>query len=359
MGRDSAQTHGPTTAGSARRKPGRVHTIPAPRPFAKMKFSQQAREIIEREIVELQALAERVGPDFDRGLDLLKQALDRRNKIIVCGVGKSDQIGSKFAATLNSTGAPAVVLHAQNALHGDLGIVSEGDVAVILSYSGETEELVTLLPHLRRFASALIGVTGHPDSSLGRACDVVLDVKVGREACPLNLAPTSSSTAMLVLSDALAMVLMQARGFRSEDFAALHPNGALGQRLLLTVADVMRTDSRLPLVRETGNALEALKVMTGSRAGAAIVVDADGRLAGVFTHGDFARCYQSEGPALAHKPLARLMTANPVTIRSDRLAVEAVRLFEEHRIDDLIVIDADNRPVGLIDSQDLSRMRLV
>lgn len=324
-----------------------------------MKFSDQARDVIRREIHELEALADRVGDDFERALELLRQALERRNKIIVCGVGKSDHIGQKVAATLNSTGAPAVVLHAQNALHGDLGIVSGGDVALVLSYSGETGELITLLPHLRRFAGCLIGITGRPKSTLGRACDVVLDVQVGREACPLNLAPTSSSTAMLVMGDALAMVLLQARGFRAEDFAALHPSGSLGQRLLLKVADVMRTGDRLPLVAESDGVMEAIQAMTRARSGAAVVVRPDGVLAGVFTHGDFARTYQAEGQRLAARPLGELMTPTPITISADRLAVEALKVFEQHRIDDLIVVDGQNRPVGLIDTQDLSRLRLV
>ncbi len=323
-----------------------------------MKFSQQAREVIRCEIRELEALADRVGEDFDRALELLRQALERRNKIIVCGVGKSDHIGQKLAATLNSTGAPAVVLHAQNALHGDLGIVSSGDVALVLSYSGETGELITLLPHLRRFAGGMIGITGHPQSALGRACDVVLDARVEREACPLNLAPTSSSTAMLVMGDALAMVLLRARGFRSEDFAALHPGGSLGQRLL-KVADVMRTGDRLPLVAGSAGVMEAIRAMSRARSGAAVVVDADGRLAGVFTHGDFARSWQAGGQALAARPLSELMTPTPITIGADRLAVEALKIFEQHRIDDLIVVDGDDRPVGLIDTQDLSRLRLV
>lgn len=323
-----------------------------------MNYPEKARRVIDLEIRELQRLRERVGGSFSAAVRLLLDTLAASRKIIVCGVGKSGNIGRKLAATLNSTGAPAVLLDVGNALHGDLGIVCEGDLAITLSYSGETAELLTLLPHLKRRRASLIAVTGNPNSMLARHADLVLDVSVEREACPLNLAPTASTTTMLVLCDALAMVLLEARGFGSEDFASLHPGGSLGRALLTRVSDVMRQGSRLALVSPAATVHEALQAMTRARAGAAIVTDATGHLAGVFTHGDFVRAFQKDH-AIADRPVSDFMTPHPVTIQADKLAVEALSTFERHPVDDLVVLDPEGKPIGLVDTQDLSRLRLV
>lgn len=322
-----------------------------------MDYLSKARRVIGIEADELRRLGDNLdAAAFGRAVEILKSCVDHQGKIVVCGVGKSGHIGDKIAATLTSTGSTAVVLNSLNALHGDLGLVSDGDVILAFSYGGETAELLNILPPLARFDVKLIAVTGRPESTLGQAADVVLDVAVSQEACPLNLAPTSSTTAMLALGDALAMVLLEARGFRQEDFARFHPGGTLGRVLLNRVNQIMRKESQVALAKTGDSVMDAVKEMTKCRAGAAAIVDPDGKLAGVFTHGDLARHYQTH-PDLAARPVADFMTKNPVTIRGDKLAAEALHVLKTHRIDDLIVVDEDNRPVGIIDSQDLSRLQ--
>ena len=277
---------------------------------------------------------------------------------MVIGVGKSGHIGEKIAATLTSTGSPAVVLNSLNALHGDLGVVADGDVILALSASGETDELINILPALGRFNVKTIAMTGQPGSFLAKHCDIHLDVRVSQEACPLNLAPTSSTTVMLVLGDALAMVLLEARGFQKEDFARFHPGGRLGRTLLLKVEQIMRGIEQMAIVSPKVSIREVLHAMAKVRAGAAEVVDPEGLLLGIFTHGDFGRHFQTH-PHLLEQPVGEFMTANPVTISGHRLAAEVLHILEAHRIDDLIVVDEFNRPVGVIDSQDLARCKLL
>ncbi len=323
-----------------------------------MNYPEKAQRVIDLEMEELRSLRSRVGTAFTQAIEAIMQTLDRRRKLVVCGVGKSGNIGRKLAATLNSTGASTVLLHAQDALHGDLGIIEEGDLAILLSYSGETAELLRLLPHLRRMSVKIIAITGGADSSLARNADIVLDVKVSREACPLNLAPTSSTTTMLVLCDALAMVLLEARGFQSDDFARLHPGGSLGRVLLTKVSDLMRTGDALAIVQPHTTVRDALQAMTRARAGAAIITDAVGKLAGVFTHGDFVRAFQKDA-AIAEKPVIMFMTARPIHIYADKLAAEVLATLEHARVDDIVVVNEAGEPVGLVDTQDLTRMKLV
>jgi arabinose-5-phosphate isomerase len=284
--------------------------------------------------------------------------LNNRGKIVVCGVGKSGNIGHKIAATFNSTGATAVVMDSQNAVHGDLGLLSDGDAVMLLSYSGETRELIDLLPFIKRFAVRIIALTGSPSSTLSRFSEVTLDTSVEREACPLNLAPTSSSTAMLVMCDTLAMVLLESRGFTEKDFARYHPGGSLGRALLTLVSDIMRVDAELPTVSEDENVFATLDAMNRARAGACLILNTAGGLAGIFTHGDFARSFRND-PLLGEKPVADLMTRQPITVRSDALAVEVLNAIGDNRIDDIVVLDADGKPVGLIDTQDLARLKIV
>ncbi len=277
------------------------------------------------------------------------------------GVGKSGHIGEKIAATLTSTGSPAVVLNSLNALHGDLGVVCDGDVVLALSYSGQTDELLNILPALARFDVRLIAMTGNPKSFLAKQAHIHLDVSVSTEACPLGLAPTSSTTAMLMLGDALAMVLLEARGFREEDFARYHPGGRLGRTLLLKVTQIMRGRDDVAFLPPTATVREVLKQMARARCGSAILAHADGTLAGIFTHGDFGRHFENV-PDLLEQPVERFMTRTPITVASDRLAVEVLRILEEHRIDDIIVTKAGCDPaipVGLVDTQDLAKFRLV
>lgn len=317
----------------------------------------KARTVIDLEIRELQRLRDRIDDSLAGAVEALVRTLDARGKIVVVGVGKSGNIGNKLAATFNSTGATAVVLNPQDALHGDLGLVANGDAVIALSQKGETRELLDLLPHLRRRAGSIIALTGNGDSTLARSSDIVLNVHVEREACPLNLAPTSSSTVMLVLGDALAMVLLEARGFRADDFASLHPGGSLGRALLTKVAHIMRTGDRLPLVPPEATVRDALRAMSLARSGAAVITTADGRLAGIFTQGDFARAYQRDDQ-IGSRPVREFMTTDPVRIREDKLAAEALRLLESHPVDDLVAIDESDRVVGLVDTQDLTRLSI-
>ncbi len=318
----------------------------------------RARRVLQTEIEALQRVSDRLDERFVQAVELLQQAVERKGKIVVVGVGKSGHIGEKIAATLTSTGSTAVVLNSLNALHGDLGLIADGDVILALSYSGETVELLNLLPALARFDVQIVALTGKPDSSLGRAAAVVLDVSVEREACPLNLAPTSSTTAMLALGDALAMVVLEARGFRKEDFAKFHPGGSLGRSLLLKVREIMRPAEQIPLLSPQTSVLEVIQSMTRLRTGAAVLVHPDGTLAGIFTHGDFARHFPQH-PDLAHRPVGEFMTPHPITLESDKLAAEVLAVMRSHRIDDLVIIDSQRRPIGLVDSQDLSRYKIL
>jgi arabinose-5-phosphate isomerase len=323
-----------------------------------MSHLKRAREVFDIELAGLKAVRAQLDAAFDRAVDLVVTALRQRGKIVVVGIGKSGNVGQKIAATLTSTGSTSVMLHTVDALHGDLGIVADGDAILALSYSGETEELLNLLPALKRFSVKIISVTGASRSSLARHSDVVLNVRVPREACPFNLAPTASTTAMLALGDALAMAVLQARGFQKTDFARYHPSGAIGRALLLRVGDLMRSGSRNAVAPETVSVKQALLVMTQARSGSVSVVNSRGKLAGVFTDGDLRRRIATEDNVLA-QPLGKVMTRNPVAVREDALAVEALKIFNERNIDDLIVVNARKEPVGLVDSQDLPRWKLM
>ena len=254
-----------------------------------MDFEAKARNVINLEAECLRTMAAKVDGKFGEAVRTIQKALENKGKVVIVGVGKSGNVGHKIAATLNSTGATAVVLNSQNALHGDLGLLNDGDVILALSYSGETRELLELLPFLRSFDVKVIAFSGRPGSSLTRSADIVLDTSVSREACPMNLAPTSSSTAMLVMGDALAMVLLESRGFSEEDFAKYHPGGSLGRLLLMKVGDVMRREDKLPIIPLDARVIDAVTEMNRGRAGACLILGDDGKLAGIFTHGDFAR----------------------------------------------------------------------
>ncbi len=323
-----------------------------------MDYLEKAKRVLEIEIFELQRLRDRLGEDLSRAVELIKETVDARGKVIVVGVGKSGHIGSKIASTLTSTGSPAVVLDSSDALHGDLGMVSDGDVVLALSASGETEELLRVLPAIARFQVKIIALCGNPKSTLAQSAHICLDVNIEQEACPLNLAPTSSTTAMLALGDALAMVLLEARGFKKEDFAKFHPGGVIGRSLLTRVRDVMRPREAMAVVSPNSTIREVLSAMTTVRAGAAVVAGEDRQLLGIFTHGDFVRHFQSDSK-IGERLVADLMTFNPVTVHQDKLAVEVLNLLERHRIDDLVVVDDNNVPVGIVDSQDLTRLKVL
>ena len=323
-----------------------------------MKHLVQARKVFDIELAALKSVRAQLNISFDLAVETIADSLAQRGKIVVVGIGKSGNVGQKIAATLTSTGSPSVVLNSVDALHGDLGIVNDGDVVLALSYSGESDELLNLLPALKRFSVKIISFTGNLKSSLAKHSDVALNIKVPREACPFNLAPTASTTATLVMGDALAMAVLQARGFKRKDYARLHPSGAIGRALLLKVGDIMRSGERNAVANENLPVKEALLVMTHAKSGSLSVVNVRGKLAGVFTDGDFRR-RMADDENLLSRPLKNVMTRNPVCIRDDALATEALKIFNERNIDDLIVVNAKREPVGLVDSQDLPKLKIM
>ena len=319
----------------------------------------RALEVFDIELAALKAVRAQLDESFNLAVETIVETLRQRGKIIVVGIGKSGNIGRKIAATLTSTGSTSVVLNSVDALHGDLGVVNDGDLVLALSYSGESEELLNLVPALKRFSVKIISITGALKSSLARFSDVALNVKVPKEACPFNLAPTSSTTAMLVMGDALAMAVLQARGFKQQDFARHHPSGAIGRALLLRVRDIMRADTRNAVASQSLSVRDALLVMTRARTGSVSVVNARGTLVGVFTDGDLRRRMALDGDDLLAHRLEEVMTRHPICIRDEALAAEALKIFNDRNIDDLIVVNARQEPVGLVDSQDLPKLKLM
>ena len=332
-------------------------TAPAPLlPPRDADLIASGRQVIEVEAQALVALQARVGSEFAAACRLL---LDCRGRVVCTGMGKSGHIARKIAATLASTGTPAFFLHPGEASHGDLGMVTDADVVLALSNSGESDEILAILPALRRQGNPMIAVTGRPQSSMARLADVHLDASVPAEACPLSLAPTASTTAALVMGDALAVALMEARGFTADDFARSHPAGTLGRRLLLHIRDIMHAGDDIPSVPAEASTTAALLEMTRKRLGMTAVVDADGVLQGVFTDGDLRRCLDDENTDLHATPVSRLMGRTPKTISPDALAVEAAHLMEEFKISSLVVVDGDRRVVGALNIHDLLRARVV
>ena len=332
-------------------------TAPAPKlPLLDADLVASGRQVIAIEAQALVALEARVGADFAAACRLL---LACQGRVVCTGMGKSGHIARKIAATLASTGTPAFFLHPGEASHGDLGMVTDADVVVALSNSGESDEILAILPALRRQGNPMIAITGRPQSSMAQLSDVHLDASVPAEACPLSLAPTASTTAALVMGDALAVALMEARGFTADDFARSHPAGTLGRRLLLHIRDIMHTGEDIPSVPSEASATAALLEMTRKRLGMTAVVDADGVLQGVFTDGDLRRCLDDENTDLHATPVSRLMGRKPKTVGPDALAVEAAHLMEEFKISSLVVVDADRRVVGALNIHDLLRARVV
>lgn len=318
----------------------------------------QARKVFNIELAGLKAVRAQLDSNFNLAVEIMIEVLRNRGKIVVVGIGKSGSIGRKIAATLTSTGSTAVLLNSVDALHGDLGVVSDGDLVLALSYSGESEELLNLIPALKRFSLKIVALTGMSKSSLARCSDVVLSIRVPKEACPFNMAPTASTTAMLVLGDALAMAVLKARGFKRHDFARHHPAGAIGRALLLKVRDIMRSNGRHAVATETTIVKEALLLMTRAKCGSVSVVNRRGRLAGVFTDGDLRRL-MAHDEAVLGQTLGSVMTPKPISVQEDALAVEALRIFNQRSIDDLIVVNSRKEPVGLVDSQDLPKLKLM
>ena len=317
---------------------------------------QRARDVLNIEIKGISALIERLDENFIRAVELIHHC---RGKIVVTGLGKSGLICRKIAATLSSTGTPAFFLHPADGIHGDLGMVVREDIVLAVSNSGETEELLKLLPHFKLHSLKLIVMTGKPDSTLAKAGDVVLNVGVAEEACPLGLAPTASTTAALVIGDALAVVLLEKKGFKEEDFAIRHPGGVLGRKLLLRVEDLLHRGDRLPVVSEEAPMKEALFEITSKRLGVTGVIDAKGDLTGIITDGDLRRGLERKGDIFTLQA-KDLMTRHPKTITADRLAAEAVAIMEQHTITSLFVLENGGRkPLGVVHLHDLVKAGIV
>jgi arabinose-5-phosphate isomerase len=314
-----------------------------------------ARRVLRIEAAAVAALAERVGAEFERAVELIRE---RHGRVIVTGIGKSGHIARKLAATLASTGTPAYFVHAAEAAHGDLGMITPEDVVIALSNSGASEELLTIVPLVKRQGARLISMTGRPDSPLARQADVHLDAAVSEEACPLNLAPTASTTAALALGDALAIALLEARGFGADDFARSHPGGALGRRLLTHVSDVMRPAERVPQVPSAATLAEGLLQMTRGGMGMTAVVDGEGRPEGIFTDGDLRRAIE-KGVDVRTAHLAEVMSHNPRTIGPEALAVEAAELMERLRISQVLVVAGDGALVGALTAHDLMQAKVI
>jgi arabinose-5-phosphate isomerase len=314
-----------------------------------------ARQTFEIEAAAVLGLAARVGPEFASAVQAM---LLCKGRVVVMGMGKSGHIGRKIAATLASTGTPAMFVHPGEASHGDLGMITAADVVLAISNSGESEELTAILPTLRRLQVVLVALTGGVQSALARHADLVLDTSVAQEACPLNLAPTASTTAQLAMGDALAVALLQARGFKPEDFARSHPGGSLGRKLLTLVADVMRHGDAVPAVRPDASLGELMREMSVKGLGASAVTDAQQRVLGIFTDGDLRRLIE-KGVDLRGLKAHEVMHPKPRTIRHDALAVEAAEMMELHRITSILVVDAEGVLCGAINSNDLMRAKVI
>jgi arabinose-5-phosphate isomerase len=315
-----------------------------------------ARKVLRIEAAAILGLVERLNGDFERAVQLLFEC---RGRVIVTGMGKSGIISRKIAATFSSTGTSAFFLHPAEAIHGDLGAIREDDVVLALSHSGETEELIRLFESIRRLGAKLIAMTGSPGSTLARAADVTLDCSVAKEACPMNLVPTASTTASLALGDALAMTLLVRKGFREEQFAAFHPGGKLGKKLMI-VESVMHGGDAAPIVTLTAVMPDVIHQMSSKRLGMTCVVDAEGRLAGVFTDGDLRRLMVARPPnAVLALSAGEAMTPKPLTISRTMLAVEALRIMETHKITSVVVVDGDRRVEGVVHLHDLWRTQMI
>jgi arabinose-5-phosphate isomerase len=326
-----------------------------PRPFDAERALRLAGRTFEIEARALLGLAARQGEGFARAVQAM---LECRGRVIVMGMGKSGHVGRKTAATLASTGTPAFFVHPAEASHGDLGMVMAGDVVLAISNSGESDELAAILPAMRRLGVTLVAMTGQPESTLARHADMVLSSAVDEEACPLNLAPTASTTAQMALGDALAVALLDARGFREEDFARSHPGGALGRKLLMHVHDLMRSGDAVPRVAPAASFNELLREMTGKGLGFTAVVDDDERPLGIFTDGDLRRLIE-RGADLRALTAADVMHRGPRLVRADALAVDAAGLMEQHRITSVLVVDDAGRLRGALNSNDLMRAKVI
>ena len=320
-----------------------------------MSSLEQAKRVLRIEAEAILGLIEKIGTDFDRAVDIL---LHCKGKVVVTGMGKSGQVCRKISATLASTGTPAFFLHPAEGIHGDLGMLAKEDTVIAISYSGETDELLQILPLMKRLGLAIIALTGNIHSTLAKTADVVLDLHVREEACPMGLAPTASTTATLAMGDALAVSLLKKRGFKEDDFALLHPGGTLGRKLLFRVKDLMKIGKEVPLIRTDSDMKQALMEITSKQLGVTGVIDDEGQLIGIVTDGDLRRGLNKKGNFFDQRP-ADIMTRNPKTIHPEELAVSALHVMETHSITSLFILNEKLYPIGIIHLHDLIKARIV
>jgi arabinose-5-phosphate isomerase len=321
----------------------------------KEQIKQIIWDVLKTEGEAVLGLREKINEEI---YEAVEEILSCRGKVVITGIGKSGAVGRKMASTFASTGTPSVFLHPAEAMHGELGLLSSDDIVILISYNGETEELINIIPFLKRLGIKLIALTGNPNSSIGKASDIVIDVGVEREACPFGIAPTSSTTATMAMGDALAIAVMSLRKVTRDDLARLHPGGTIGRRLLLKVEDVMRAGKRHAVVEEETLVRDVLFTITKARGGAASVVDKENKLVGIITDGDIRRHLILDETAL-NKPAREIMTQTPITIQRGKLAAEALRLMQERNIDDLPVVDEEGHVLGMIDIVDLVKVGIV
>lgn len=315
-----------------------------------------AQKVLKTEADAVSALIEKLNSAFEKAVEIIYNS---KGRVVVTGMGKSGLVGKKIAATLASTGTPAFFMHPAEASHGDLGMVTSDDVIIAISNSGETEELVGLIPFLKRFNVSLISMTGNPDSTLSKAADVTLDVSVKEEACPFGIVPTASTTAAMAMGDALAVALLTKRGFKEEDFAFFHPGGSLGKKLLIRVKDLMHTGDALPLIYPETSMTKAVMEISSKRLGVAIVADADKKILGIVTDGDLRRGIEKWGKPFFDMMAKEVMTKNPKTISEDELAAKALAIMERHSITSLVVPDGEGRAKGIIHLHDILKQGIV
>jgi len=318
----------------------------------------RAREVIDIEINGLRIAEDALGDDFLKSVHLIVSALDSGGKIVVTGVGKNLHIAEKISATLASTGSTSVIMNPIQAMHGDLGILADNDIVLALSFSGESDEIIKLIPAVKRLGVPVISMVGSTESTLAGMSAALIPVIINKEACPFGMAPTTSTTATLAVGDALAMVLIDARNFIKENYARLHPAGAIGRALVLRVHDIMRTGEKLAILQQSATVQDAIMSMTSAKSGAALIYDENGKLSGIFTDGDLRR-HLSQGVDIFKTPLLSVMTIDPKYVHHDAFAVDVLRLFEQYHIDDLPVIDDAGEIVGYVDIQDLPKMKVM
>ncbi len=321
-------------------------------------YIKKAKSVIQTEIDGLNTVKDKLDDSFVQLVDLCLKTRRDDGKIVICGVGKSGYVGRKIAATLSSTGSPAAFLHPVEAMHGDLGIVHPKDILLAFSYSGETHELLTVLPAIKRFNIPIVAVTGNPESTLANLCDLVVSASIPREACPFNQAPTTSTTCQMALGDALAMVLLDTLDFTSEDYGKFHPGGSIGLAVTLIVKDMMRQSERFAVTTGDTTVKDALVLMTRCRSGSVVIIDDNKKLCGIFTDGDLRRHIQKELNIFDH-PVSEVMTENPISINENILAIEILKILETREIDDIPVVNNNDDVVGLVDIQDLAKYKLM